>query len=162
MATLPTTEDIERLGQLQHAQFPVAPDPEDFHVLLQDEIMLASAEIEREAPSVWSSSNPGIQKIITRAIAFRTLASLWQMISCTMVGYDAEALPPEYVEPEQAQAHRDYYLARSKELIAAIETSPSADTSFALPVMRTSGLDQDDVYTRGAIWNWAQNGRRPE
>ena len=162
MAVLPTSEQLERLGQLQHAQFPNTPDVEEYHVHLEEEISVAAAEMQRMIPTHWTSADANIQQIITRAIAYRALGSLWQEIKATMDGYDAEALPPEYVDPEQAAENRNYYHKRSKELVAAIETNPSTDPSFVMPAFDSAGLDQDSEYTTGPIRRWADTGIRGE
>jgi len=141
-----TAAGIIATGQLQIGQFPAVTTQDEFEALVETERSLAALEIQLAAPGAYASTEPGTASLVARAILLRTLAQLWQMVIATMVGYDAEALPPEYVEPERAADLRDKYSSEANRLIGLLDTSSFDPADPAGPDFDSVGLDQSDEY----------------
>jgi len=163
MAIVVDPVEVIEEGQLQIAQFPTVEEDETrWHALIQTRINVASAQVRQASPTAYASTDAEVQDIVRLAITFIALAYCWQMIKAVMDGYDAERLPPEYVNPDQAADNRDWYFQQASELIRTFSPAATDNPKLAVPVIATVGLDQDDTRTSSMIENWRDTGLRPE
>jgi len=84
-----------------------------------------------------------VKSLLHKAEMYLTLGRLWQAIKAVMDSYDEEALPPEFVHPEEAAANRDYYLKEGRAIIDRYETAETGDEVFAKPYFGTAGAEND-------------------
>jgi len=163
MAIIVDPVEVIEEGQLQIAQFPtVEEDQARFESLISGRIMVATAQIKQASPGAYASTDEEVQALVRLAIIYITLGYMWQMIKAVMDGYDAERLPPEYVNPDQAADNRDWYFAQASQLISTFSPTATDNPKLAVPVLATVGLDQDDTRTSSMVERWSETGLRPE
>lgn len=152
-------------GQFQIAQFPLW-DISTFQENLESRVQIHAAQVKASNPALYSTSDVTIRGLLKQAIIYLTCSSLWQTILSTMTGFDAEALPPEYVSYDTAIELRDSYARLATELlqpfIALYDSSAADDTAFAAPYFGTAGLDQDGERTPSMVERWVITGELPE
>lgn len=170
MAISLSTQDILTKGQLQSGQFPNCPDDQALDALVLGEITDAVADIAQRCPTAYASAESAIVNRLTRAATYLVLGRLWQQILSVMIGYDAEALPPEFVDPAAAERQRDWYMDEAERILATYDRDPTDNApgpgakplAFVKPYFGTAGLEDDAVTTTGVIRDYADTGALPE
>jgi hypothetical protein len=137
----PTVAEIIEEGQFQIGYFPnCGEDNNKYTSLIQTRIDVIDAQVKRVVGGNYTSTDDDVLTVIHTAEVFLTCGYLWQVIKNVMDSYDAEALPPEFVEPQEAAANRDYYKSEGQLLLNTYEVNPSADVVFAMPYFGTAGV----------------------
>lgn len=147
----PTASDIITEGQLQDGYFPNCidqdgdPDHSQVVTLIESRIDDVDAEVQLAAGSYYTSDDDRILKLLHKAEIYLTLSRLWQMIKNVMDHYDAESLPPEYVDPEQAAANRDYYAGEANAILQRYDGDSVTTPKAFLGSFESDGVDYTGI-----------------
>lgn len=145
--TAPTVTEVIEEGQFKRSYFPRTADTQ----ALMDSMITARINDSvswirlRMGSTAYAAATGDTATQATTAILYLTCSKLWQIVKNVMDAYDEETLPPEYVEPEQAAANRDYYREMAMDLIGLVDTADPNDalTGFAKPYFNAVGTDED-------------------
>lgn len=129
MTIKPTAVEAIAEGQLLDAYFPNCADHAAVSTFVDARITSADVRVQRLVGSYYTSADTNVQQELHDAVLYFALAKLWQNILNVMLGYDAEALPPEFVEPDAAAATRDFYLKEAFDIVSAYaaDSTPTSD-----------------------------------
>ena len=160
-----TATDIMSEGQFQVAQFPLWAAA-SFDDQVEARMRIHAAQVKASNPALYATADATLQALVRQAVIYLTCSSLWQTILSTMTGFDAEALPPEFVSYDSAIELRDSYARMATELLqpfaSMMDTTADDDTGYSKPYFGTAGLDQDDERTSSLVENWISTGSLPE
>jgi len=142
MAIKATADEVVAESQLLLAYFPNCKTQVDLLAFISSRIEDVDAEVKLAVGANYLSTDANIQLLLHKAEIYLTLGRLWQTIKDVMDGYDAEALPPEFVEPVEAANNRDFYLREGEKIISRFETAPT-EANFAKPYFGAAGTETD-------------------
>lgn len=164
MSVTPTAAEVIEAGQLQIGQFPsVAGNTSNFSILVDKFIALTVARFGVKHAALMASTDANTILLAKQAVMWWTLGDLWQSILSTMAGFDAEALPPEFVDvAETATNIRDVYWKQASDLLEMFDTTGTDDVGFAKPYFGTAGIADDDVRETTMVETWVATGEIPE
>ena len=131
----PTAADVIDEGQLRVEYFPNLTNDNAFNTYIRSRIEDVDSEVQLQVGSNYTSSTSAILRLLHKAEIYLTLGRLWQTIKQVMDAYDAEELPPEFVEPDQAAANRDFYLTEGNKIVSRFDTTSDNDSGFAMPYL---------------------------
>lgn len=145
MAIKPTAAEVIEEGQLVLAYFPNCANAGALTTFIESRIDDVDAEVQLFVGSAnYSTSNANIQRLLHKAEIYLACGALWQIIKNVMDSYDAESLPPEFVESDQAAANRDFYLGRGNEIIAKYEAPEDTGATLDDAVLcSTTGYNKE-------------------
>lgn len=119
MTILPTAAEAIEEGQFKLEYFPNCANSAAMTSLIETRLNSANSQIKRQVGSTYTSTDADVQQELHDAVLFLACGRLWQIIINVMAGYDAEALPPEYVNvAETAPQTRDYYLQEAATIVS--------------------------------------------
>lgn len=144
--TAPTTAEVIEEGQFKRSYFPrTANNQALMDSMIQARINDSASYLRlRMGSTGYSAATGDTADQAKTAILYLTCSKLWQQVKNVMDAYDEETLPPEFVEPDQAAANRDYYRDMALEILGLIDTDPNdALTGFRRPYFNTAGASND-------------------
>jgi len=132
-STLSAAEVIAE-GQLQLGYIPNCTTDAALDAFILSRISDADDYVQLYVGTNYTSADARVLRQIKRAVLYLTIGHIWQVIKNVMDGYDAEALPPEFVNPDQAAANRDFYLGQGEALLQRYEqqADPAATIDDAI------------------------------
>jgi len=139
---LPTAAEVKAKGSLKFSYFPSCANDTALTNLINDEITDQASDVKLTVVGDYTSDDEDVLRRIHRAILFQVLGELWQQVLNTMLAYDDEELPPEFVDPGAAADNRDKYFERAKEILARYADVPISDTPKNLPYVGFAGEDE--------------------
>ncbi len=149
MAIKPTYAQVQGEGQLKLSYFPNCADAAAMQAFVEARIDDVDSEFKLTIGDWYTTSNADHILQLTKGVMYLTLGRLWQIIAEVMVGYDAEGLPPEFVEPNAAFALRDFYLDEGNKIKTRYDTDAIKEKGVFLGAFRSSGVDEDEVSILG-------------
>ena len=152
-------------GQFQIAQFPLWASA-TFQENIEARMAIHAAQVKASNSALYATADATLQALVRQAVIYLTCSSLWQTILSTMTGFDAEALPPEFVSYDTAIELRDSYARMATELLqpfaSMMDSTADDDPNYSKPYFGTAGLDQDDERTSSLVEKWISTGALPE
>ena len=137
-STITATNVIDE-GQFLLGHFPRCSDQSEWDAFIEERILDSADFVSQQTGSYYESTDSKIQRQMRRAVLFLTCSRLWQTIKNVMDGYDAESLPPEFVQPDQAAANRDYYATEANRILMQHDSTPAPNAYVG---MFTSGVTE--------------------
>jgi hypothetical protein len=146
-----TPEIVIEEGQLQLGYFPNCATLALLKTFIEVRITDSDDFVQEQVGAVnYASSDVKTQRQLKKTILYLTLSRLWQIIKNVMDGYDAESLPPEFVQPEQAAANRDYYAEEANRILMRYDATPGA-TAY-VGSFSSDGVADDATSILGLIY----------
>jgi hypothetical protein len=150
MAVKPTAAEVIEEGMLKLEYFPNLSDDTDLTTFIDSRIDDVDDYVQLQVGASYNSADGRITRQLHKAEVYLTLSRLWQIIKNVMDAYDEESLPPEFVEPEQAAANRDYYQQEGLSIIARYDATID-EPGFRRPYFGTAGVSAD---SRSMLQAW--------
>jgi hypothetical protein len=142
--TVTAAECIEE-GQLKLDYFPNCATALALNTMIEGKITEQGVRIKRQVgAATWATADADIISELENALLYSTCARLWHMILQVMVGYDAESLPPEYVDPPAAERIRDYFAEQAISIIAAYESTATPGINSFIGAFDSDTIDDAD------------------
>lgn len=145
--TAPTTDEVIEEGQFKRSYFPRTADSQTLmNSLIQTRINDSVSWVRlRMGTTAYAAATGDLADQAQTAILYLTCSKLWQVVKNVMDAYDEETLPPEFVEPEQAAANRDYYRDMALEILGLVDTAEPNDalSGFVKPYFNSAGVADD-------------------
>ena len=125
MAIKPTTTEVIAEGQFIIGYFPNCADNTAFEARIQAVIDSATSEVKHQVGATnYASTDADTIVQIHDCTMYLACARLWQIIRGVMVGYDAESLPPEFVNAGDASEQRDWYMQIAAGILNQYDNTP--------------------------------------
>jgi hypothetical protein len=143
-----TTTDVVEEGQLQVGYFPNCKDDlTKFDAFIASRIRDADVFVKKQVGSNYDNGIEADQIQIKNCVMYLVLARLWQIIKNVMDSYDAECLPPESVDPDQAAANRDFYKGEAESILVQYDTTPTVKNFIGS--FDSDGVDSSQSFILG-------------
>lgn len=128
MAITLTPQEVVDEGQFRNEYFPNCESDAGMLALVSRWITSANASVKRQVGTHWDTTDADIAQELRDCILHLVLARCWQAIKSVMDTYDAEALPPEHVDPQSAADSRDFHLGEAKAILVRYDATPGTQS----------------------------------
>lgn len=138
----PTAAEVIAEGQLIIGYFPNCTTTLAFTSLVESWIDEVDSEVQLKAGTYYTSADDRILRQLHKACVYLVLGRALASAKVVTDGYDAEALPPEYTNPEQIAEDRDFFLREGRAILTEYDSTPSPGQFIG--AFRSSGVDEDE------------------
>ncbi len=139
---VPTAGEVQDEGQFKLEYFPRCTTEGELTSFLDAVIARVVRLLSKQLGSTWSDARDADIPLLHDAALYLACSQLWQIIKNVMDAYDDEELPPEFVDPKEAAANRDYYRDQAASITERFGGAPD-DSVFAAPYFTADGPADD-------------------